>query len=219
MKNTKYVIFDFNGTLTNDAEIGFKSCNHMLEFYGVPTISFKRFLDTFTIPWIDFYVANGVVREKINIERHQEEYQKYHKKLAEKELKLKSGVVDTLRFLKSRGIILGVLSARNQEFLTSELHKLGIAELFEAIIGEKDIYEDGTRTEKNTDRLILKMKIKDNSKVLYIGDMVIDVEIARSHGFVCGVMPSGWQSKEKLLDKKPDYVFEGFDDIKYLFSA
>lgn len=132
----------------------------------------------------------------------------------EKELKLKEGVEETLKLLNSKSIELGVLSARNQAFLEHELGKLGIASLFQSIIGEKDIYEDGTRTEKNTDRLIKAMGIKENTSVLYVGDMVMDIEIARSHGFISGVIPSGWQSKQKLLEAKPDFVFEKFSDIK-----
>lgn len=70
MKKIKYVIFDFNGTLTNDADIGFKSCNHMLKWYGAKEVTLTRFLDTFTIPWINFYIANGVPKDKIDITKY-----------------------------------------------------------------------------------------------------------------------------------------------------
>ncbi len=47
-------IFDWNGTIMNDAEVMFETCNHMLEYHGTPRISQKRFEETFTLPWTLF---------------------------------------------------------------------------------------------------------------------------------------------------------------------
>jgi|GEM_PF-2116208 len=209
----KYIIFDFNGTLSNDAEIGFKSCNHMLEWYGQKPVSFKRFLDTFTLPWINFFLKNGVPEEKINIETHQDEYQKFHKTLLEKELRLKDDVVEVLTELKKKGFTLGVLSARNTEQLKLDLSKLKVAHFFDAIIGEESIYHDGTRLEKDVKSLVHRLKIKEPGSVLYIGDMVIDIKIARKEGFLSGAITGGWQSREHLIAEKPAHFFENFKEI------
>ena len=115
-------------------------------------------------------------------------------------------------------MVIGILSSRNIDDLTDELIKLEIFSMFDVVIGESSIIEDGVRAEKQTERLIERLEITDPSKVLYVGDMVPDIKIARKYRFVSGVVTYGWQSKEKLLAEKPDYVFEKFTDIKRIFE-
>lgn len=214
----KHVIFDYNGTITNDAVIGYKSCNHLLEFYGVPTISFERFKQTFILPWIEFYVANGVSRDHIEIPTHQAEYRKMHTMLAKKELNLNESVKETLEFLKSKGISTGLLTVRNKDDLHNELSSLGITDHFDVIIGEDHLHKDGIEAKKRTEEMIEKLNIKDPKQVLFVGDMIIDIKTARENGFVSAVVPNGWQSKERLLAEKPDIVFNKFSEIKQFFE-
>ncbi len=218
MGGIRFAVFDYNGTLPNDTLIGYKVCNYLLKFYGVPEISLQRFRETFTTPWIDFYAANGVPREKINVAVHQKKFQQKHNSLVKRGLKLNEGVIETLDFLKSRRIVTGILSSRNIDDLTDELIKLEIFSMFDVVIGENSIIEDGVRAEKQTERLIERLEITDLSKVLYVGDMVPDIKIARKYGFKSGIVTSSWQTREKLLAEKPDYVFEKFTDIKSIFK-
>jgi phosphoglycolate phosphatase len=209
----KYVIFDYNGTLVDDATIGHQACNHLLRFYKLPAISLQRFRDTFTTPWMDFYFANGVKPEWIKLDAHQREYQTIHTSLLKKELRLAEGVSETLAELKKRNIIIGVLSSRNIQDLTRELKLLGIYSLFDVVVGEPDISKDGNQSRKKADVVIEKLNIADPSSVLYVGDMTFDIKTARDNGFASGVVFGGWQSRERLLNAKPDYVLEKFSDV------
>lgn len=218
MDKIRWIIFDYNGTLTDDADIGHQATNHMLRFYRAPEISLQRFRDTFTTPWVDFYALNGVSAERIDIALHQAEYQKIHRRLARDKLKLYSGVRETLELLKKNSITLGVLSSRNDEDLLSELQTLGIAGFFDAIVGEDNITQDGIRSKKKTDKIIEGLSITEPKHTLYIGDMIPDIHNARSCGFKSGIITTGWQSKERLIKENPDFVFDSFQKIKELFS-
>lgn len=218
LKKIKHIIFDYNGTLTNDASIGHKACNHMLKFYNVPQITFEQFKKTFTTPWIKFYTSNKVKENKINIKKHQEEYQKIHIQLAKKELGLNKGVIETLEHLKQKGFSLSILSSRNIQDLTNELKNLKIIKFFDVIIGEDNICEDGIRAEKQTDKLIEKLNINNPSEIIYIGDTIPDIKIAQKYNFISGIITTGWQDKSLLIKENPDYIFENFIEIKLLFS-
>jgi HAD superfamily hydrolase (TIGR01549 family) len=189
----------------------------MLKFYGKKQVSFQKFQDTFELPWTKFYIANGVAESDIDIKRHQDEYAKKFSELAKNELKLNSDVVETLKFLKDKGIRLGVLSSRNVVALKKELTEFGISEYFDAIIGTEDLYKDGLHEKKKGHEIKKEMGITDACNVLYVGDMVIDIKTAREHNWKCGVLPHGWQSKEKLVAAKPDFTFNRFSDIQNLF--
>ena len=218
MKGIDFVVFDYNGTITDDGEIGWQSCNRVLEeLYGLSGISLERFRDTFGTPWVDFYILNGVRREDIHISTHQKLYQEAHTKLAKKGLRLRGYTKETLQLLREKGIRLGLLSSRNMEDLTNELRQLGVYDFFDAIVGEDHIHEDGTKAEKKTDRLIDILGITDSSRVLYVGDMVQDADLAREYGFVLGLITGGWQSSKRLEEKDPDYLFRSYLEIMSLF--
>ncbi|MCK5026259.1 MAG: HAD family hydrolase [Nanoarchaeota archaeon] len=219
MEKIDFVVFDYNGTITDDGEIGRESCNRVLEeLYGLPRITLEKFRDTFGTPWIDFYVLNGVRREDINIPTHQKIYQDAHTTLAKNGLRLRKYARETLQFLKQRGVKLGLLSSRNIEDLTNELRQVGIYELFDAVVGEDHIHEDGIKSEKKADKLIHLLGIADASKVLYVGDMIQDIDIAREQGFISGAITGGWQSSRRLEEKNPDYLFNSLNEIQSLFD-
>jgi len=214
----KYVCFDANGTIFDDVGIGLESCNRLLEYYGRPRISLETFQDTFTTPWIDFYKIHGVPIEKIDIPTHQNLYQEAHTSLTKEGLKLRPHTVDTIRYLRDKDFKLAILSSRNIKDLKDELKQTNIYELFHAVIGEDHIHQDGTRAGKKAYRLIKELNITDNSKVLYIGDMIPDIRISREHGFVSGIISGGWQSEKRLRAEGPDYFFNSFLEIKRLFQ-
>lgn len=218
MRKIEIVAFDYNGTLADDASIGHKACNHMLRFYGQKPVSFNRFRQTFGTPWIDFYTANGVLRSQIDIPTHQAEYQRVSRQLVARELCLHKGVREILDLLRKLGIVLAVLSSRNVEDLNEELIRLGIKDNFALVIGEENVNLDGVRAGKRTDRLIEGLGITNNADVLYIGDMVQDVRLAKEHGFMSGVFTKGWQSPERLSAEKPDHIFDSYKDIQRFFE-
>jgi len=219
MENIKFVVFDYNGTITDDGKIGWESCNRVLEtLYGLPRISLQRFRDTFGTPWIDFYVLNGVKREDVDIPTHQKVYQNAHTTLAKEGLRSREQVRTTLQFLKEKGIKLGLLSSRNIEDLTNELKQLKIYDIFDAVVGEDHIHEDGTKAEKKTDRLISLLGIENSSQVMYVGDMIQDIDIAKEHGFVSGAIIGGWQSSTRLQAKNPDHLFNSYSELRVLFE-
>jgi phosphoglycolate phosphatase-like HAD superfamily hydrolase len=213
----KYVVFDLNGTIFDDVKIGLESCNRLLEYYGRPRISLKRFQDTFTTPWIEFFKINGVLAEQIDIPTHQNLYREVHKSLNKERLKLRPHTEDILKYLREKGMKLGVLSSRNIKDLRDELKQAKIHDLFHAVIGEDHLYTDGTQAEKNTHRLINELGITEPTQVLYIGDMIPDIRIAREYGFASGVIAGGWQSEKRIKTESPDYFFNSFLEIKPLF--
>ena len=218
LKEIKYIVFDFNGTLCDDSKIGWESCNHVLqEVYGLPVISYERFLDTFGTPWTEFYAKNGVDTGKIDFAIHQDCYQKISAGLILQRLKLRSGILEVLKFLKERGFVLGVLSSRNTVDLTKDLKLLGVDHFFEAIVGENHLYEDGIRAAKKSDVLISKLGVVNCSEVVYVGDMDQGLHVAKNAGFVSVIMNGGWQSRARLEKLDTEHLFDSYEEFKKIF--
>jgi len=213
----KYIIFDYNGTLANDLQVAIAAGNHMLKFYGAEPVSADRFKETFTLPWIKFYERNGVRPEQIDIVKHKDEYNQAHISAFNEYARLFPGELEALQYLKNKGVKLGVLTVRWLNHLEKELKHLGIHDFFDAIVGETDALKDGTKKDKKGREIIEKLGITNPAEALFIGDVVIDVDNARQFGFRSGVFTLGWNSKDRLIERKPDYVFDSYEDILKLF--
>ena len=62
--NQKFIIWDWNGTAIDDAHINLSCFNVILAHYGKPLIDLSRYQETFTIPIVGFYLANGFTLEE-----------------------------------------------------------------------------------------------------------------------------------------------------------
>ncbi len=218
MNKLKYLILDFNGTVVDDAKIvGLNSCNHLLKFYSKKEVSLERFQDTFTLPWIKFYIANGVDPAEIDISTHQAEYQRMHTTFA-KQAKLVPGFKEDIFYLRSKGIKIALLTTRNKVDLYNELDFYDIKHCFDIIACGTVLHKDGTSSSKDVDKISKAWNILDPSEVLHVGDMDIDVRLAKEHGFVAGVVLGGWNSEKRLRAENPDKVFCSFSEIRTYFD-
>ena len=53
--NYKYIFWDWNGTLLNDAHVSFDAVNIMLNRRGLPIINFDQYREYVDVPIIKFY--------------------------------------------------------------------------------------------------------------------------------------------------------------------
>jgi phosphoglycolate phosphatase-like HAD superfamily hydrolase len=54
------------------------------------------------------------------------------------------------------------------------------------------------------------------SQVLYVGDMVIDIDTARSAGIAVWAVPTGSEDLARLEQAKPDRLLHSFAELKEL---
>ena len=56
----KHIVWDFNGTLLSDAQLGVDCDNHVFDVLGLPRITIEDYRAHMTMPVRDFYTALGV---------------------------------------------------------------------------------------------------------------------------------------------------------------
>ena len=66
MHRFKAIIWDYNGTLLNDLEIGIESINLMLSKRNLPLLTSESYREVFTFPVKDYYEKVGFDFEKEN---------------------------------------------------------------------------------------------------------------------------------------------------------
>ena len=193
MKYT-HVIWDFNGTILNDMEIGLECVNVMLSRRGIPTVSdLDEYRRLFRFPIIEYYRMAGFDFEKDD----------YYTVLAPEWIGLYTarmercslcpGVCETVREIHNLGLPQLVLSATELEQLATQLRSLGIVDWFDEILGLGNIHAH------SKSKLAVAWKAAHSDAVpLFVGDTEHDAETARAIGADCLLYTKGHQSVDRL---------------------
>jgi phosphoglycolate phosphatase len=203
-----HIIWDWNGTLLNDAWLCVEIMNGMLTERGLPLLTLDRYRAIFDFPVKDYYVLLGFDFEKEPFSEVGMEFMiRYNQRHDETDLHPEA--LSVLKTISGMGIPQSVLSAREENELRQEIKKLGIDSYFTRVYGLDDHYAHG-KTDVGK-KLIRDMGIPP-SDLMFIGDTLHDAEVAAELGIRCVLIPNGHQSTERLK-KSGLPVFSRLNDI------
>ena len=187
------IVWDFNGTIMDDVEIGIDSVNVLLEKRGLKTLkSREEYQSVFGFPIIDYYRRLGFDFDKEPYEEIAVEWVAEYT-AREKTAKTVSGVKDLLDFFKKNGKRQIIISACEQQMLDRNLSLLGVRDYFDNVCGINNIYASS----KESIAIAWREKNPDE-KLLFIGDTDHDCSVARAMGADCILVSQGHQSFETL---------------------
>lgn len=209
MKYT-YVIWDFNGTIMDDVEIGIESVNVLLRKRGLATLSNKsEYQKVFGFPIYEYYKRLGFDFEK---ESYEDVAVEWVKEYTDREAGANTvkGVCEMLSFFKSRGVKQVIISACEKNMLLRNAKNLRVAEYFDEILGIDDIYASS-----KLDIALEWKKTHEDEKLLFIGDTDHDYSVAKAIGADCVLVAEGHQAYQSLKSfAEGAFVLERMVDIK-----
>lgn len=124
-------------------------------------------------------------------------------------VELYPNVMDTLKELKKRGIILTIASSRSNASLTEYVKNLGLSSTITYILGANDV-KNGKPDPEAVNRTLEHFNLKAEEAIV-VGDTVFDIEMGRNAGTgTCGVS-YGNGSMESL--SKADWVIDDFGEL------
>lgn len=190
-----WILWDWNGTLLDDAATGFSAMNRLLARRGLPPLeSLGRYREIFTFPVREYYRAAGLDLEKEIFEDLAVEwtalYYEYYPHSG-----LFPGARETLARLEGMGLRQAIVSASHQEALERQVEEHGLSRRFQALLGVSDIYAGG---KAGLARAFLRERGVDPRQALFIGDTLHDWEVAGEAGCPCVLLACGHQSRERL---------------------
>jgi phosphoglycolate phosphatase len=191
----KTIIWDWNGTLLDDLSICLESINCMLEVRNLEKLSREKYRSVFTFPVIEYYRKVGFDFETEDWEQVAMEFMgNFFERLAS--CPLFPDAIKALDFFRDRGFRQIILSAMEQDALTSSVHTRGIGKYFQQVIGIDNHYAAG----KSGNGLALMEKHTLNKEnTWFVGDTLHDAEIAGDLGCQCLLVVNGHQSKDRLV--------------------
>jgi len=200
--NKKVIIWDWNGTLLNDAEYCVECINVLLRKRDLPTVDLNNYKKLFTFPVIDYYKAVGFDLEKEGFEKPAMEFIKlYYDNFYQTELF--PCVKEVLETFQKRGFQQVVLSAMEHDSLVRTLESKGILPYFDEVTGVGDHY--GSSKEETGRKLMQNLKIHPSEAIL-IGDTLHDKQVADALHIDLILLSTGHNSSERLLNEHPVVV-------------
>ena len=209
----KYIIWDWNGTLIDDAWLFVEIMNNELQDRNLPTINIEDYRKHFTFPVKKYYENLGFDFNKENFEEVGYNFiQKFKKRKFE--AKLFPDSFNILNYAQSLGIKQSIVSAQENKLLNQTVQHYQIAHFFDSICGITHYYaDDKTQIAKNLrDHIPFK-----NNEIILIGDSLHDSEVAHELNIKCVLFSGGHYSK-KRLKKNHDQIIDSHDMLEQILQ-
>jgi phosphoglycolate phosphatase len=202
----KNIIFDWSGTLSDDFVPVYLSTMVIFKKLGLKKLTPEQFRNSFVLPYMEFFRKyTPKASRKIVDETFLTAYST-HKPRPFPEAK------ETLNLLKERGIKMVIMSSLDHEKLQKELKEYGFQKFFLEVNGS--VHDK----RKIINKIIIRNKL-DPKETAYIGDMEHDMDAGKKAGIMTIAVSYGYQSKEKLSKRKPDFIIDSLKELESLISA
>jgi phosphoglycolate phosphatase len=196
LKPYRHLIWDWNGTLLDDAWLCREIMNGQLRRRGLPELSAERYEEIFDFPVEKYYRAVGFDWSRETFQEAGTEFiVEYEKR--KKACRLQSGARELLEKIAEGGWSQAVLSAYSHHTLEEFLGHFGVRKHFRSVAGNRDHYAAG-KVEQGL-KMLEELHVSPEETLL-IGDTTHDAEVAKAMGVACVLVPCGHNSPARLKE-------------------
>lgn len=208
-----HIIWDFNGTLLSDAQLGVDCDNHVFDTLGLPRITLDDYRRHMTMPVRDFYTALGI---DLNVYKYETISRIWLDMFNAHAVSvgLVPGALEAIDRLHALGFTQSILSASYEKSLREQCDALGVRHM-DAIDGLGD--ESAAKKTDIGRAQMARLGLAGEETVL-IGDMVADSELSDVLGIRCVLVPWGHNDTARLK-KTGRPVAESFEALEEMLCA
>ena len=185
------ILWDWNGTLIDDAVTSLNCVNDMLTEMNKPLISLEQYYTYVETPIIGFY-KHILSEDELDFPVISKSFHdSYNRRI--KETFLSPDTENVLKILKENGAKQYIITATKEESARNLTKQYGVEEYFDGIFGA-----DNTLAESKVERAIKFFGSNniDHNDTIFIGDTLHDLETANALGVDCILVTFGHQGKE-----------------------
>ena len=214
MNKIKHIVWDWNGSIVDDAWLFVDLMNVVLKKRGLPKISIADYQETFCFPLEDYYKKLGFdFKKEPYLVASLEFIQLYNKE--KYRAQLYPGIINLIESLQKQSVQNYLLSAQNHDSLLQLVEFYKIGSLFERVQGTDNLHARGK--EELAYNLLKSLNIHHN-EVLFIGDTNMDVNIALKNKSQILALTFGHQSKQRFLKSNKLTLIDSVKDLSAYLS-
>ena len=210
--NVDLVIFDFDGTLADTHRTIIATVQQTLQELGHPIASEEAITATIGLPLCDCYRNYLPELDEAGLDA----CEATHHRLFDINRKTKPPVpfphvVETLQWLRQQGIKTTIASSRTSFSLRDLLTDMGIADLFDYILGAEDV----KRAKPDPEPVLQTLRTMNISAehTWVVGDMGVDILMGARAGCKTVGVTYGNGSLAELHDADADYIISSMDQL------
>jgi 2-phosphoglycolate phosphatase len=207
------ILFDFDGTLADSYPAITASVNHVRACHHLPPLpetEVRRHVGRGPAYLLEHTVPGSDPEKDLAL------YRKHHPSVMRTGTQLMPGVTEMVKALKEGGRATAVCSNKPGAFTRALLDYFGLAAEFDAVFGPEDV----ARPKPAPDMLLAALASLQVpvGEALYVGDMVVDIQTARSAGVKVWVVPTGSDVRSALAAAGPDRILKDLRDLPDLLG-
>lgn len=189
------VILDWSGTLVDDMGPTLDATNAVLRRFSRPQMTREEFQEKFRLPYSEFYeeVLPGIALAELEDHFRAAFHDSQHP------VTPLEGTEGFLRWCRTMGIRLFVLTSMDRDTFLGQLHQFGFAKYFEETYA-------GVLDKRTMILEILATHGLKPAETAYVGDMVHDVETAHHGGVTPVALLSGYDVETTLRSAAPRFL-------------
>lgn len=206
---TNTLLFDWDGTLVDSAQLGLAAFEQSFAALGV---AFDReiYRAVYSPNWYAVYEAMGLPKEKWQL-ADDLWVQHYGQQTAQPV----AGAQETITGLKQKGYRLGVVSSGSECRVGREIRELGLEHFFETVVCNEQMENKKPHPEGLETAL---RSLGCSSEVsCYVGDSPEDIEMGKRAGMLTVGVRSDYPTSWKLKSHQPDILIESLTELLHHF--
>ena len=208
------IIFDFDGTLIDSYEPITESLNQVREAFGKPPLGLgevKGMVGHGLEHLIEAAIGPEKVADGVRIFRER------YATICESRTTILPQVRETLEELDRRTYQMAIATNKPSYFARDILKALDVEHLFVEVLGPNDV--ERPKPDPEMLEIIMSRLGLGSDETLYVGDMPLDIEVARNAGVAVYALPTGSASRDDLLARRPDRLLHKFSDLLVYLPA
>ena len=209
MDKTKIIILDFDGTLADTAGVIIRTMQATIKELGLPYRTDQQCAAMIGLRLVEIPPVLFPETE-LDVELYAQTYRRLFKVYnTEGAVELYPNVVETLRELNNRGVVLTIASSRSKASLTDYVVNLGLTDILTYVVGADDV-KVGKPDPEPVNMTLAKFGFKPEEAVV-VGDTVFDIHMGINAGTrTCGVT-YGNGSRESLSEA--NWLIDDFSQL------
>jgi phosphoglycolate phosphatase len=190
----RHVLWDWNGTLLDDAWLSLEVINQMLGQRCRPKVDAAIYGQVFGFPLESYCRRIGFDLEHEPFSALSDEFSRLYES-RRLECGLRAGARAVLAEVARLGVVQSVLSAYEQDALVALVEHFGLAGFFSEVIGVDNAHGSG---KIELGERWIRASGWPAREVILVGDTLHDLDVAAAMGVDCALIPSGHQHRHRL---------------------
>ena len=199
------LLFDWDGTLVDSAELGLVAFERSFADLGVP-FDQETYRKVYSPNWYSVYAAMGLPEEK-----WQQADDLWISHYGEQLARPIPGAVETIEELKRRGYRLGVVSSGTECRVVREIGELGLESFFETVVCNEQM--DNKKPHPEGLETAMRSLGCSSEATGYVGDSPEDIEMGKRARILTVGVRSDYPTSWKLKSQEPDILIESLPQL------